>query len=186
MEEDFGLKPSALLSINHYMAMRYILFVLCGIDFTVSRGKVQSDGDARDKMGDHPILKVYKTLGDIEQGMKLYNTPYIHLTDPETSRMYPQLSSLLATRRMSCQNPNGQQLSKRGASVYVRGYYEADTPDHIIISADCVSQSRYPRFFTCLRTYMNHICLLRALQDTTLRFKWREKHCTLSYVPRVF
>lgn len=136
LEEDFGLKPNALLSINHYMAMRYILFVLCGIDFTVSRGKVQSDGDARDKMGDHPILKVYKTLGDIEQGMKLYNTPYIHLTDPETSRMYPQLSSLLATRRMSCQNPNGMQLSKRGASAYVRGYYEADTPDHLIVSAD--------------------------------------------------
>lgn len=136
--EVFGkeLKNPNLISINHYMAMRYILFVICGFDITISKGKVQSDGDAREKMGDHPILNNYKTIGDIEQGMKLYNTPYKYLTDPETERMYPQMTSLLATRRTSCSNPNAQQLSKRGASVYVRGYFQADEEDHLIVSAD--------------------------------------------------
>ena len=107
-KERFGKenKSPLLVSINHYMAMRYILFVVFKFDFTVAQGKVQSNGEARSKMEPHPILDLYKRIGDIEQGMKLYNTPYIHLTDPETKRMYPQVSSMLATRRMSCQNPN--------------------------------------------------------------------------------
>lgn len=138
-EETTGktIKASAkLMSINHYMAMRYILFVEYGMSFTMAQGKVQSDGEARSKLPKHPILDSYKLIGDIEQGMKLYNTPYIYLTDPETERMHPQMSSMLATRRTASQNPNAQQLQKRGESVYVRGYYQADKPDHLIISAD--------------------------------------------------
>lgn len=107
-EETTGnaIKATAtLMSINHYMAMRYILFVECGLEFTVSQGKVQSDGEARGKLGDHPVLACYDKIGGIEQGMKLYNTPYSYLTDPETSRMYPQMTSMLATRRTSCMNP---------------------------------------------------------------------------------
>ena len=104
-EKGSGSKTPAQLSLNHYMAMRYILHVVFGLPIKVERGKVQSDAEARDEMGDHPILALYKRLGMIEQAMKLYVTPYIFLTDPETLRMYPILSSNLATRRTAGQNP---------------------------------------------------------------------------------
>lgn len=51
------------------------------------------------------VLLAYKELAGIEQRMKLYLTPYLLLTDPETECMYPVLSSRLATRRTSCQFP---------------------------------------------------------------------------------
>lgn len=131
-----GAKTPAKLSLNHYMAMRYILHVVFGLPVKVEKGKVQSDAEARDEMGDHPILELYKRLGMIEQAMKLYVTPYILLTDPETLRMYPVLSSTLATRRTAGQHPNPQQLSKYSETAYVRSYYQADNPDHLIVSLD--------------------------------------------------
>lgn len=51
------------------------------------------------------VLMAYRNLAGIEQRMKLYLTPYLLLTDPETECMYPVLSSRLATRRTSCQFP---------------------------------------------------------------------------------
>jgi len=82
------------------------------------------------------VLLAYKELAGIEQRMKLYLTPYLLLVDPETDCMYPVLSSRLATRRTSCQFPNGQQLAKYGGSAYVRGFFEPDEEDHVLVSAD--------------------------------------------------
>lgn len=82
------------------------------------------------------VLMAYRNLAGIEQRMKLYLTPYLLLTDPETECMYPVLSSRLATRRTSCQFPNGQQLAKYGGSAYVRGFFEPDHEDHVLVSAD--------------------------------------------------
>lgn len=82
------------------------------------------------------VLQAYRTLAGVEQRMKLYLTPYLLLTDPETNCMYPVLSSRLATRRTSCQFPNGQQLAKYGGSAYVRGFFEPDQDDHVLVSAD--------------------------------------------------
>lgn len=82
------------------------------------------------------VLDCLNKLAGVEQRMKLYLTPYGMLTDPETGRMYPQVSSLLATRRMACSNPNAMQLGKRGESAYVRGFYLGDYDDHLIISLD--------------------------------------------------
>lgn len=136
--------PNAQLSINHYMAMRFILFVVCDLPCKATGGKIQSDGDARTEMlaeidEEHKgrrIIELYKKLGSAEQAFKLYITPYLYLIDPDTNLMHPIVSSLLATRRMSCSSPNGQQLSKRGDSVFVRGFFQADDPDSVIISAD--------------------------------------------------
>ena len=50
--------------------------------------------------------------------------------------MYPVLSSKLASRRMASATPNGMQLSKRGESTYVRGFYEPDEKDHVMVSID--------------------------------------------------
>lgn len=140
-EKGPNVKPKALLSINHYMAMRYVLFAILDLPCDATGGKIQSDKDARKEMaekieGGHPILKLYEKLGSAEQAFKLYITPYLCLIDPETQRMHPVMSSMLATRRTSCSNPNGQQLAKRGDSVFVRGYYLADDPDSVIVSAD--------------------------------------------------
>ena len=135
-EKGSGSKTPAQLSLNHYMAMRYVLHVVFGLPVKVEKGKVQSDAEARDEMGDHPILALYKRLGTIEQAMKLYVTPYILLTDPETLRMYPVLNSLLATRRTAGSSPNPQQISKYSETAYVRSYYQADNPDHLILSLD--------------------------------------------------
>lgn len=98
-------KPKAVLSLNHYMAMRVILFDLCGLKPEISMGKVQSDGDARKALGDHLILKLYDRLGSIEQRMKLYLIPYLLLVDPETHLVHPIMSSMLNTRRTSCRQP---------------------------------------------------------------------------------
>lgn len=135
-----GAKPKAVLSVNHYMAQRYIMFVLFNLPCSAAGGKINSDKLARaemaEKLGGHPLLSIYEKLGSAEQAFKLYITPYLCLVDPETGLMHPILTSMLATRRTSCSNPNGQQLAKRGDSVFVRGFFQADDPDSIIVSAD--------------------------------------------------
>lgn len=135
-----GAKPKANLSINHYMAQRYILFTIFNLPCSASGGKINSDKLARaemfEKIGGHPILSIYEKLSSAEQAFKLYITPYLCLVDPETGLMHPILTSMLATRRTSCSNPNGQQLAKRGESVFVRGFFQADDPDSVIVSAD--------------------------------------------------
>jgi DNA polymerase I-like protein with 3'-5' exonuclease and polymerase domains len=68
--------------------------------------------------------------------MKLYLTPYTLLMDPETGKLYSSVSSMLASRRMAAQYPNPMQLAKRGESTYVRGFFEADYPDHVVVSVD--------------------------------------------------
>lgn len=143
IEDELGpnAKPKAMLSINHYMAMRYVLFVILDLPCKATGGKIQSDKDARKEMlekieGGNAILELYEKLGSAEQAFKLYITPYLCLIDPDTQKMHPVMTSMLATRRTSCSNPNGQQLAKRGDSVFVRGYYVADDPDQVIVSAD--------------------------------------------------
>lgn len=143
LQEKLGMNatPKALLSVNHYMAMRYIMFVLFDLPCKANGGKIQSDKDARNEMleelgGEHTLLKAYAKFGSAEQAFKLYITPYLFMIDPETGLMHPMMSSMLATRRSSCSNPNGQQLAKRGDSVFVRGFFTADDEDSVIISAD--------------------------------------------------
>lgn len=82
------------------------------------------------------ILELFNALAGVEQRMKLYLNPYSMLMDPETGRMYPVVSSKLATRRLASVNPNPMQLAKQGESTYVRGFYEGDTPEHLVVSLD--------------------------------------------------
>lgn len=82
------------------------------------------------------VIDCLNRLSGVEQRMKLFLTPYGMLTDPETGRMYPQVTSMLATRRMACSNPNAMQLGKRGEAAYVRGFYVGDHDDHLICSLD--------------------------------------------------
>lgn len=82
------------------------------------------------------VLLTYRKMQELEQSMKLYITNFIHLTDPDTSRMYPTMSCMLDTRRPAVSNPNTNQLTKMGSSAYVRGFFEGDTEDHIVMSAD--------------------------------------------------
>src|SRR3546814_869818 len=56
--------------------------------------------------------------------------------DPETSRVYPSVSSKLATRRLAASFPNPMQLAKQGNSTYIRSFYLADDDDHLVVSAD--------------------------------------------------
>ena len=109
-------------------------------------GKVQSDSDTRgrilasaEKKGlvdQAAVLRELTALASIEQADKLFLTPYLRLVDPETSRIYPVMSSMLATRRMATKDPNPMQLAKRGEAVYVRGFYIPDHDDHVIVSLD--------------------------------------------------
>lgn len=133
-------------NFSHYMPQRTLLYDLIGTKAIVSQGAVQGDGEARGKLitrltkeGNQTgveIINCINALSSIEQRMKLYVKPYRQLTDPETSTMYPTVSSMLATRRMAGQDPNGMQLAKRGESVFVRGYFEPDQDDHVTVSID--------------------------------------------------
>ncbi len=134
------------LNLGHYMPMRVIMYDLFRTKPIMEQGKVQSDADSRGrlierlrKQGNEQAVECLLILGEIasiEQASKLYIAPYQKLVDPDTGMLHPQVSSELATRRLSMANPNPQQLAKRGDSVYVRGYYEADHDDHVIVSLD--------------------------------------------------
>lgn len=82
------------------------------------------------------VIKAINKLSQIEQRMKLYITNYLLLTDPDTDRMYPIISSRLNTRRMAAENPNPMQLSKRGDSTYIRGFFLPHRDDHLLVAVD--------------------------------------------------
>lgn len=82
------------------------------------------------------IMDSMDEMANIEQSMKLYINPYSMLVDPETHRIYPSISSLLNSRRMGCENPNGMQLAKRGESVFVRGFFLPERDDHLYVCVD--------------------------------------------------
>lgn len=130
-------------NLTHYMPMRTLLYDLMGATVIVSQGKTESDGEARGKIRDKltdenaiAVLDGINQLAGVEQRMKLFLKPYSMLTDPETGRMYPQVSSQLATRRMAASFPNPMQLAKRGESSYIRGFFKPDYDDHLIVSLD--------------------------------------------------
>ncbi len=159
-KEEEGITKLNGPNITHYMVMRTLIYDLTRQKLFVEHGKTQSDADARGRL----ILRVEKQLAGtaerpegmtddqlkatlrllnsitemagIEQRMKLYLTPYSQLMDPETDKMYPVLSSKLAARRMATSFPNPMQLAKRGESTYVRGFFEADEEDHLVVGRD--------------------------------------------------
>lgn len=155
-------KTENMLSIQHYMPQRVLLYDLLGAKLQFDMGKIVSDGEARgkikEKLTDPAAIAVIDTINEmagVEQRMKLFLTPYTLLTDPETERLYPTVSSLLNTRRMAASTPNPMQLSKRGESTYVRGFFKGDTKDHLLVSIDWSAielviigeESKDPEFF---------------------------------------
>jgi DNA polymerase I-like protein with 3'-5' exonuclease and polymerase domains len=142
VSESWAGAKSSGVNLTYWQAVRVLIYDLIGAKLVIEKGKVQSDAEARGRIQERvtgtaiDVLKGLAALAGIEQRMKLYLTPYMQLTDPETSHMYPVLSSRLASRRMACSSPNGQQLAKRGESTYVRGFYLPDEPEHVILSRD--------------------------------------------------
>lgn len=134
------------VNLSHYMPMRVILFEIFGLKAMVEAKKVQSDGEARDKLrakalesGNELVVQLmdcYKVLGDIDQCLKLYINNYTKMVDPDTGRMYPTISSILDTRRTSMSNPNAQQLTKFGSSKFVRSFFLPDDDNSVILAPD--------------------------------------------------
>lgn len=141
--EELGKPVAKQLNLNHYMPMRVIMYDLLRVPVQYDKGSIASDKEARGKIRlklDDPVKdEVFASIqkaAEIEQKMKLYLTPYTQLMDPETSRVYPSLSSQLATRRLATSFPNPMQLAKLGESAYIRGFYLADDDDSVVVSAD--------------------------------------------------
>lgn len=134
------------LNINYWQTARVIFYDLLGHKLVRVAGKITSDAEARGRISltylkseeedKRNLIHLLNKMGSVEQAMKLYITPYTHLVDPETGRVYPTINSMLATRRMAMQNPNAMQLAKYGDSAYVRSYFEPDEEDHVVLSAD--------------------------------------------------
>lgn len=141
-----GIKGTGRLNLNYWETARVLFYDLMDHKPVKVAGKITSDADARGriaitftKTGEQDkldLINLMNKLGSVEQAMKLYITPYTSLIDPETGRVYPTISSLLATRRMAMQNPNAMQLAKYGDSAYVRSYFQSDSKDHVVLSAD--------------------------------------------------
>jgi len=137
-----GDPESQGINLSHYMPVRTLIYDLLQQKLIISEGKTQSDATARGRLKDRvtgagkDLIDGLAKLAGIEQRMKLYLTPYTQLMDPETGCMYPNVSSMLASRRMAASYPNPMQLAKRGESTYVRGFFEADEKDHVIVSID--------------------------------------------------
>jgi DNA polymerase I-like protein with 3'-5' exonuclease and polymerase domains len=142
-----NLKGAGRLNLTYWQTMRVILYDLMGHKLVQVGGKVSSDAEARgrilqtyEQQGNElyvRFLKLISKFASVEQAMKLYITPYLNLLDPDTGRVYPTINSMLATRRMAMQNPNGMQLAKRNKEInYVRDYFLPDSNDHVVLSAD--------------------------------------------------
>ncbi len=138
-----GTAPKGKLNLVHYMSMRTIVYDLLRLPVQYDAGSVASDADARGKIREQlepgvaaDIMADLQEMSDIEQRIKLYLTPYSQLMDPETSRVYPSLSSQLATRRLATSFPNPMQLAKSGGSAYIRSFYLGDDDDCVVVSAD--------------------------------------------------
>jgi DNA polymerase I-like protein with 3'-5' exonuclease and polymerase domains len=159
-------KKQKTISVTHYYVVRVLLYDLLGLKPVVGRArKIESDGPARALLSEGmpddslalAIIRNINELGSIEQRMKLYINPYHMLTDPETSRMYPVLSSQLSTRRMAGQNPNFMQLAKSPEGAYVRQFFIPDHDEDVIVSLDWSQielvlvgdQSGDPEFLRC-------------------------------------
>lgn len=135
--------PAGKLNLVHYHGMRTIMYDLLELPLQYSEGSVASDKEARGKLREQlqpglaaDIMTDLQAMAEIEQRMKLYLTPYTQLMDPETSRVYPSLSSQLATRRLATSFPNPMQLAKTGNSAYIRSFYLPDDDDSVVVSAD--------------------------------------------------
>lgn len=134
------------VNLSHYMPMRVILFEIFGLKAMVEAKKVQSDGEARDKLrakalesGNELVVQLmdcYKVLGDIDQCLKLYINNYLLMLDPETQKIYPTINSILDTRRLSMSNPNTMQLTKMGSSKFVRSFFLPDDDNSVILAPD--------------------------------------------------
>jgi DNA polymerase I-like protein with 3'-5' exonuclease and polymerase domains len=130
-------------NFSHYMPIRTLMYDLIGAKPIIYQGKTQSDGETRgqlrDKLTDKNAIEIIdciNALSGVDQRMKLFIAPYRLLTDPETNRLYPVVTSMLATRRMAARDPNPMQLAKRGESTYVRGFFLPDEEDHVMVSID--------------------------------------------------
>ena len=140
------LKGNGRLNLNYWQTLRVILYDLMGHKPVRIAGSVASDAEAKgrvtltyQKSGEKDkqhLIHLLNKMSSVEQAVKLYITPYTLLCDPETGRVYPTINSMLATRRMAMSNPNGMQLAKYGDSAYVRSYFEPDSRDHLVLSAD--------------------------------------------------
>lgn len=135
--------PKGKLNVGYWQTQRSIMYDLLSLPMQYAEGKVASDSDARGKIREQlkpglaaDIMETIQEIADIEQRMKLYLTPYTLLMDPETSRVYPSLSSQLATRRLATSFPNPMQLAKQGDSAYIRSFYLGDDDDSVVCSAD--------------------------------------------------
>lgn len=143
---ELGKPENKGLNVGYWEAQRILLHDLMDLPFVYIDGEVTTDKEARGKLLmraekaenelHQKVLKAMNKIATIEQVMKLYLTPYSQLMDPETSCVYPDLSSMLATRRMAASFPNPMQLSKQGETTYIRGFYLGDSDDHFVVSAD--------------------------------------------------
>lgn len=141
---DMAMEEVGMVNLSHYMPLRVIFYDLLGFRGLRVKGKLSSDKEARGKLlelsepnsNTAKLLEHLNKIAQVDQVCKLYLNPYLLLIDPETGKVYPDIGSDLATRRMSMANPNGQQLAKGGDSSYVRGFYLPDYDDHVIISSD--------------------------------------------------
>ncbi|MEI6557959.1 MAG: DNA polymerase [Rhodospirillaceae bacterium] len=131
------------INIGHYYVARVLYYDLLREKELTVKGKVTSDAAARGKLIERlkdktkiNVLRGLSLVASADQNLKLYITPYKLLCHPDTKRVYPVPSSMLASRRISMQNPNTQQLAKRGNSVFVRGFFLADDEDEVLISLD--------------------------------------------------
>lgn len=149
-----GVKESSGPSITYYQVVRCLMYDLADCSFQLLEGKIQSDKEAQDRARERwvkkhtltkdqektdPVIRLldgYKKLSESNQVVKLYINNYLNMIDPETHKVYPILSSQLNSRRMALESPNLSQLAKNSDIDYVRGYFEADEADHVVVSAD--------------------------------------------------
>lgn len=162
-EKGVAVPKAGKLNLVYYHGMRTIIYDLLRVKMHYDQGKVASDAETRGRIREWiekqmpntttpmdvstdeerrwklalEIMVDLQEMADIEQRMKLYLTPYTQLMDPETSHVYPSLSSQLATRRLATSFPNPMQLAKSGNSAYIRSFYLPDDPDRgVVVSAD--------------------------------------------------
>lgn len=118
--------------------MRSRLVKKFGLVFNKETKTWNTEGDLEKERATRVIqlLDDYKRLAGANQVIKLYINNYLNMIDPDTGKVYPILSSQLNSHRMALEAPNLSQLAKNSDMAYVRGFFEPDDEDSVIVSAD--------------------------------------------------
>jgi DNA polymerase I-like protein with 3'-5' exonuclease and polymerase domains/uracil-DNA glycosylase len=133
-----GKKPPEF-NINNPAHLRWFLFTILGLKGVkvTTKGAQSADADALKQLsGQHPIVDKILTWRKIQKLDSSFVQNILDMTDKKTTRIHPHFKlEGTVTGRLSCSEPNLQQVPKKMGKFNVKKMFGAP-PGRILLSAD--------------------------------------------------